>query len=653
MKRVQVRRLLDFDPLDFINKLKSPLLIEYEDGVVVEHTAHEIAINRMVFELPAMYHNMSIVSAYSIHNYYVAGIYVADTLNKTFEAVVMDIIVKYSEPEFNRVYLDNAYRKMFQIMESVYNDIVCNNLHYVSGLNIMDFLEIQLKPKLMEAIEDVRNKRSLETVDRTYAILEDIIYNDPDVRDNIIAKGYRAGTIKDSQVKQLLASRGFVTEIDGSIFKYPIASSFVLGMDNIYDMAVESRSGAKSLYLSNKAVSTAEYFSREMQLVTMNVEKLVDKDCGNKEYLEWLVTDKDLPSLLGKHYFVDDGEFVIDKDCTGLIGTVVRIRNGLRCKAKNKRDICTSCFGRMAASIPRHANLGHICVTNPTSMISQRTLSTKHITTSASSDGVVLDDVSSNYLLIKNKDRLAFRASVFKKKSKYELLIPQKSAGGLTNIRKASNIRMLNLGRVSKLDYLGLLVVNNNSSVEDTLTVKQSGRYGNFTYEFLEYVAEHGYTLDDNDRFVIDLTYWKPGVPFVVMPQVEFNYIDLAKIIKEEFKGMKDTGEEPEAFLHRMFVLFNSKLSVNLALLEVIVYAFVVSDPKLNKFDFGRNSENSKQTRIQNIMTNRSLGGGLGWERVMNTLLSPKSTYGINNVDHPLDVMLMPNEVLMDKYNKL
>jgi len=655
MKKVPVRRLFDFKPEEFIFRLKSPLAVEYEDGAVIEHTAHEVTVNRYIFSLVEMFPNMEIISKYSVHNYYSAGVYVASTINRAFESIAKDIISLYVEPNQDRSYLESAYEKMYIILEDIYNNVIYNNLHYVSSLNIRDFLDIQLKPELMDAINNVRIHRDLESINKSYDVLDNVIKTSDDLDDNPIARGYLSGTINKNQVKQLLASRGFVTEIDSSIFKYPIASSFVLGLDNMYDMAVESRSGAKALYLSNRAISMAEYFAREMQLVTMSIEKLVDGDCGNRDTIEWAVTDKDFKNLIGKHYFVDDTELVIDKDSRGIIGTTILLRNAIRCKVSNKRHICTACFGRLSTSIPKHANLGHISSTVISAMISQLTLSTKHITTSASSDSIALDTVSKKFLIIKNKDKLVFRAGALSRKNcTYALHIPQEQGAGLADIQKSNNVRRLNLARVSRLEYINLSVTDQNGKVEDyTLCVKQGTRYGNFTYDFLEHIIKYGYSLDSDDRFVIDLTDWSINIPFITMPQVEFNYIDLAKAIKEEFKSMRESNDTPEAFLHKIFGLINSKLNINIALLEVIVYAFTVCNPDTGNFDIGRKSPDAKQTKMINIMTNRSLGGAFAWEHVRESILSPKSLYGRNNIDHPLDVMLKPNEALLDYYNKL
>jgi hypothetical protein len=642
---------MDFSPEDVRTRLKSSVMLQYADNVTIRHSSRELAINRYVWSLLELFPTMPLLSKYSVHNYYSEGWYVAKTINKAFEAMLEDIVHMNVTGSDTRKCLETVYQKMYQILEDVYNNVIYNNLEYVSSLNITDFLEIQMAPELLAAIDDVRVKQDLPSVMHTYDVLDDVIRNTPELRENPIASGYIAGTISSAQVKQLLGSRGFVTEIDSTIFKYPIASSFVLGLDNMYEIAAESRSGAKALYLSNRAISMSEYFAREMQLCTMGVEHLVDGDCGNKDHLEWTITEHDFKNLLGKHYFLDSKELVITEQDKHLIGQTVQLRSSLHCKMSNKRSVCTACFGELSSGVPMHANVGHISVTILSSVISQMILSTKHITKSASSDTVALSGIMKDFFIIRDKDGVTtyvFRASsITRKRYSYRLHIPQEQASGITDIKSAVDVKRLNLTRLSRLTNIEMTIGSPDGSTETVvLEIKQGTREGSFTAEFLEHIKEHGYELDDQDRFVIDLEGWKPGVAFIALPQIEFSYIDLAKACKEAFKSVKSKNVTPEAFLYSIFELVNNKLNVNLALLEVVVYAFMASDAENGNYDFGRNTETAIPVSMRDIMRKRSVGGAYAWEYVMSTMLSPSSYYGKNAVDHPLDVLLKPNECL-------
>ena len=652
MKVVPVRRLLAFQPQDFIYRLKSTITVKYDDGTEVRHTPNELVVNRYVLSVLEEFPTLPIKHTYSVTEHYVAGHYVASTINQAFSCMLEDIVDTFEGHNWNRGVLTSVYAKMLNILEAVYNNVVCDNLEHISSLRITDFLDIQLQPELMDAIQQVKVKRDLASVEHTYDVLDTVIRTTPELAGNPVAKGYIAGTIASNQVKQLLASRGFVTEIDGGIFKYPIANGFVLGLENMYDMAVESRSGAKALYLSSRTIALAEYFAREMQLVTMAITNLVDGDCGNTDTLEWCVTEKDLKNLIGKHYIYGVESGYLTMQHTHLIGKVVQIRNLSRCKLDNYSHVCTACFGKLSSNVHLHTGLGHWALTVLTAIISQLILSTKHVTKSAGSDSVVLDNAAKEYFIIKNKDTYVFRAnSITKKRYKYAIHINQEQGCGVPGIATSADIYKLNLDRVSDITNLVLSKTDQDGKAEYTpMIINQGSRNGRFSYEFLGHIRKTGYELDAYDRITISLEDWGTGVPFITLPQVEFSYMDLANAIKNEFKYMRADPGTPEAFLHKIYNIVNSKLSINLALLEVIVLAFVCKDPDNGDFRPGRCCPNAKPAKIGSILTTRSVGGAYAWERCAKTLISPSVYYGNNAVDHPLDALLDPVGTLANQH---
>ena len=140
----------------------------------------------------------------------------------------------------------------------------------------------------------------------------------------------------------------------------------------------------------------------------------------------------------------------------------------------------------------------------------------------------------------------------------------------------------------------------------------------------------------------------------IVLPQIEFNFLELVTRIKSEFKSLKyikdiRSVETKESLLQKLFDLVNIKLDVNIALLEVIVYAFSIKSLEHKDYTLGRNVPDPQLAKIKDIMSNRSLGGSFAHERVMEVLLNPKSFNGNNNIDHIMDIMLRPKEVLEDK----
>ena len=667
-KSIKVRSFMKIPAFEILNGLKQHHNVMFEDGVVVFMEYKDIIMSRYLWELTSFVPNMKITSEYVLSKYFSEGMYTSKSINKYLEVMLRDIVNNYVNVTGDRKVLETVYEQMFKIVVDIYNEVVYSNLNYATTLNIKDFLEIQFNPKLIEAMRKVGTDSNIDNIQNTYNVLDDICRHDKSLANNIVAKGYIAGTFSANQLRQMLASRGYVTEIDSRIFKYPIASSFVLGFNSIYELAIESRSGAKALFLSNIAIRDSEYFARELQLVTMVVENLANTDCGTKEYTDWYVRGKevtgksDLEFLVGKRYFdpKKNKEFVITGKEEHLVGTVIKLRTAYNCKLRHKNTICTACFGGLSHGVHEHTNLGHVTTTNVTRQISQSILSTKHIVANATSSDLALSDTAAKFFTVKNKTGYGIKSALLKRaNTKLSIIIDQKEAFGIKDLHHDVDVYKLNPARVSMVQSVIMVTTDKQGNSEYfPIVVADGNRYGNITYEFLEYIVKHGYALDEQDRYVIDLSGWTTTTAILQLPQVEFNFLALAKNIKSRFKYLKlnkegRSIETPESLLQITFDLINSKLNINVALLEVLVYAFIIYDRETRDYDLGRNAKDRDLDRIKGVITNRSLGSSLAWEEQVNTILAPKSYYGRNAVDTPLDVLLKPNETIKDYYGSV
>lgn len=669
---VNVREFLKLDQSEIRDGLKTNLNVIYEDSVVIPMTYKEIIVQRYMLDIFKVIDKhkklkVPIRSGFCITHFYTNGILTSKTLNKCFETILSDVIELIVKPSNSRECLPDLYKKMYEIFNDIYNDLLYNILEYSNSININDFLEIQFEDELLNSMADVVKKKTPESVNNTYAVLDKIIRNNEELKQhNIIARGYISGSVNPNQVKQLLASRGYVTELNSSIFNIPVASSFTLGMRDMYDLGIESRAGAKALYLSNKAVQDSEYFARELQLITMIVERLVDGDCGNHDYMDWFVRDgrngekSDLPNLIGKYYYnpTTNREEVITEKDKHLEGTTIKLRVAINCKLQDDRAICTKCFGDLYHAIHKHTNIGHFCSTEMTEKLTQSILSTKHLSGTASSNDVKLDEVKKNIFTIKSNNYY-FKPNIIRKGMDIKLFIDMDSAFGLKDLNPTVDVYKLNPTRISKVANLMLQVINTKTGEMNVfdMEIKDNNKYGILTYDFLNYTLKTGYILDDYDRYVIDMNSWDYNKPLLNMPEFEYNFLNLARNIKGLLRNIKVTKgigseETPEALLQQLFDLVNFKLDVNIAMLDVIVYAMTVRSIRNGDYNLGRNSQDRQLMKSLELIANRSLGAGYAWQDVVNNILSPKSYYGQNAIDHPLDIMLKPNEVIKSQSNK-
>lgn len=690
MKKISYRRLMDFSPEEFNQRLKKPLIVKFADGDL-KLSAHEIIVSRYLWETVKDFivnKGMKLYIRHSVSSHYVNGFYTSRTLNKTLEKIYEDLILTYFEPFNNREGLDQIWKNMQVIFNRIYNEIVYKNINYVTSINIDDLLEIQLNPELikkMRAVSEIDistdNIVTNRIVNDCYQTLDKILKENPN---NAVSQGYISSNINPNQVQQVLGSRGSATTATNTIFAKPIANSFTTGMYNMYEIVQESAVAARSLLLSTTSIAQSEYFARLLQLVCMSVEKLVDGDCGQTEYIDWYVKPytkegvysqpSDLPNLEGKYFYNPDTgkEELITKNHKHLEGTTIKLRVAFNCKLHDKNCICTKCFGALSYNIPKHINLGWYCCTQITKDISQKTLSDKHHTASSISLPIIINPEAVNDFYTKENDNTfvylkykheeikgdGSKVTLFNNKKDYKLTLKvyKFSANGLGDIKPDTEVRKYIVETMSYLEDLWLEKMDLNTGEIELIPVSitKGVHYGSFTIEFLEYIKENGYELSEDDYYYINLNKWKFTNPIVKVNDISFNYIMLAKEIKAIFGG-KDSEKEGENYLdlrqradmlQKLFNVINNKLSVNIALMEVIVYAFSVSDYEYGDYSLGRHSSNITTRSISDIMTKTSLGGAYAWERHMTTMLNPYAFKMKNSREHILDVLICPNEVL-------
>ena len=683
MSVLPVRNLFDFSPFELFKGLRTDLYVEFESETdnIIAMTWKEVILQRYLLELLTkdIYNGIHRISLATIPittdlclcKYYTEGVFTSSTITKYLEQLFKLIVRKLNthNPPLPRNMLDIFFRNAVIMYNTIYNDIIYSITEYVATSRLSDFVEIQNNEELLNSMLAIREaipEKKNEAIANSYSVLDRILREDKRYEHNNVRLGYVSGNTNARQVKQLLGPRGFITELDGTIFKYPVCTSFTLGLNDLYDIAIESRAGAKALYTSNKAVQQSEYLARGLQLVTMILEKLEDGDCGSKYYLDWYVrpasdqNKSDLNNLLGKWFLnpKTNKEEIITKDHKWLEGKTIKLRSILKCTCKDKSHVCMKCFGELGYSVPSHANLGHFCSVELSEKITQSILSTKHEMSSAKANEVRLNDVTKKYLYVKGNDYY-FNEGLLNNKSvvKYYFVINQKEAFGIKDLSNTTKINTIDPLRVSRIESIGLLKMQDDKVLEyEILPIKDVNRHGSFTHKFIEYILSCDWYLNEKDEYVIPLNKWNIKQPMINLLDLEYSFKALNDDVSRLFRKIKQKKgmgslDSPELLLQKLFNIVNFKLDVNISLLEGIIYAFVIRDFATDDCHIGGYTkdgepENRSLRQLHDTVSGRSLGAAYGWERVVNLIKSPKSFGGANAVDHPMDVTIKPDHVV-------
>ncbi len=462
------------------------------------------------------------------------------------------------------------------------------------------------------------------------------------------------------QLLQCLTARGFLTDTDSTQYKTPILRGYADGLRLFYDSLIESRSAAKALIFSKKPLQDAEYFSRRLQLMDQIVRNLHHGDCGSKEYQSWHVQGPqfdekgkeifsgDLPRLAGKYYFDDESKslkeiYVSDKH---LIGEQLKLRTVLECCHPDPYGVCSTCFGGLSKTVPENSNIGHMCCTSMTQKSSQNVLSTKHLDTSAAVEPVRIAPGNRKYLA-PSQDGMSY---LFDKnlKGKLWMIIDAKQAANITDIMEVRNVEDLNISRVSQLTIFGLRVVTSTVDEIVPLPVGLERRMASMTYPLLRHIKAKGFTADDNGNYVIDMEGWNKDDPILSLPLRHYNMSDhsrdIAALLESTVKDLKkrDKIASPASILQELYDLVNSKLDVNLAILEVVLYGIMIQSAENYNYHLPKPWTDRGVGVKETIMQYRSLSATMAFEDHRDVLTNPMTFLLHDRPDHPLDMFIIP-----------
>ena len=633
--------------------------IKFEDDVVIRSTGKELIYSSYFWDMLRAYPKTPVISRHHVTSVLKGKPLTSSTHMELLTIINKDIVNAYAlhRPEQKEPLLAMIY----EVTNNIHNEVTKMAEAHVTSIDILDFIEVIEHPVIKSANDAV--VATEESIAQTYQSVLNTINNDPTLSHNALVKAIKSKMVNSNQVCQCIAVRGFPTEVDGTILKTPILSNYTKGMNTLYNFVAESRSAAKALYFSEAPLQDAEYFARRLQLLAMVVERIDYNDCGTTKFLQWRVTppevnDKnittypgDLKFMVGKYYLDEESDKLkeIIGNETHLYNKVLQIRSVLFCKSKDKHAVCSTCFGALSANVTRFANLGHLCAATMTQQTSQSVLSTKHLDASSVSANFVLTGDAATFF-VTNRAKNAYLIHPDIKAKKVKLSVNREEVPGLTDILSIDDAANINPIRVSSIEMVEVCYTHKDQLISGIIYVNQGNRRAVFTTEFLTFLKANRWETDGKNNFVFDLMNWDFTLPVMKLPDMEYSYSDhshqIAKMIESSMKNITDrsTPNSPVSTLQELFGLVNTKLNVNIAALEVLIYANML--PGKDAYGLARNSDNPILGISDMVIKNRSMAAALAYEDQSVSLTSPRSFFKLDRVDGPLDAMVSPYEVV-------
>ena len=123
------------------------------------------------------------------------------------------------------------------------------------------------------------------------------------------------------------------------------------------------------------------------------------------------------------------------------------------------------------------------------------------------------------------------------------------------------------------------------------------------------------------------------------------NTKDIAALLESTVKDLKkrDKIASAAAILQELYELVNSKLDVNLAILEVVLYGIMIQSAENYNYHLPKPWTDRGIGVKETIMQYRSLSATMAFEDHRDVLTNPITFLLNDRPNHPLDLLLVPD----------
>jgi hypothetical protein len=627
---------IDVKPVTFKKSTYRDMLVDMS-WIKVDLTSTDelTALNNVVLQIPKEL-GLPIKESYYFRNNFTNGYFSSGTIPNVFKAIASDIMF-YTD-------IDIAVygKKVLEFINFLYLEYILKSKEYYLSITLKDILDIQNYPELLQAIDKVKLNPSPNSIADSYKKFREIMFYEM-FDDNMMSFIYNSAVVSAKQVNQCLVMRGYVSDLDSTIYSTPITDSYTKGISSVEYMAMESRGAAISLYYSTTTIGDSEAFAKKTHLVASFVERLDYTDCGTLDGLEYVVTEDIFNNVIGQMYrFHSDTEWkLIYPESKDIIGKSIILRTALSCKHPNNNTICINCYGKFGRKLPKDIldtfNLGLYSATFFNEPASQSLLSTKHHIVSA--DGTKFTLTSAESVVLKVVDNKIYLANGIKR---VYIKIPQRELN-ITTL-SINNAMGVDTEKLSRITHIIVGYVKYGKVFEVDVVFKKGGLYAVITNVFLQHIATKGYEFDNDYIKVSMVGFPKDSKNIFYIPEKVFDY----NVLNTQLRGLIASLKSPQGeyikradrLLLETFKLFNSKLSVHIAPLAVIVYSLTVRNQIERDFRLTRGVDAPVGT-LATVLSGRSLTTIFGYGTV-KYMLRPSMFIPKGKQDNILDVVLKP-----------
>ncbi len=672
VKRYHARDLLWLSENDIWDIPDGPMLIEFDNGEVIECTGRETHISSYAWDIHRQYPLTPMLPEHHINgkrfnadtyldilssavwlckDVYDCEIDIDDLeLQETAKSVMDKLGHRLSD--IKPVDMEEISESVYEICNHTYNELSIKLEEYPSSLDATDWVQVLDHPPIVAFREKMYEcgGKGAYNPDAFNELVKTELLHSKDLNGNGVANLTRGKQVKAESMSQCVGSRGRATDITNDIFPNPILGGFGTGLDSVVDLAKETRSASLSSYFQKEPMKKSEYFNRNLQLSSATLSRLHYVDCGSRHYIPILIASSKTLRDMNGIAFLDEtkgSERIIRKNMKNLIGKMVKVRSVLTCEHPDRGGVCVRCFGEIGYSIPRHTNVGHVSASEMQSKVGQLLLSNKHYLASAVIAAMQIQEHDALYIRLGKEDNHIYLTDRFKG-LKYRILVNHKEAINLGDVKDTPDVDKLSPFRVSSLSEI--IFTYTVDGIEQTIRLDCSfgTRNGALSSEFLHYVKKQGWRTTDEGDYIIEMDSWDVEQPMLELPLKHFSTLDYMLAIEKFIKGGEAKEKEStminqethEKAVTMLSDLISMKLEVNFSYVQTIYLAALVQSRANRDYRLPMPRYNGEPAHYRQIMRLRSIAATMAFQEQTSALYGLESYLVKLRPVHPFDQLV-------------
>lgn len=559
-----------------------------------------------------------------------------------------------STPGANQDFMAELWKIAYEDTNSIFNDMSYNLEEYVTSICAIDFAQLIYYPPIKDLHQKLLDAEfvSEEDISRTLHAMAKIVRTDRAIRYYPLIRAVQCEVIRLPQVLQIIGPLGHRGDVDGKIYNPAILNGYGHGIVNLRDAMIESRESSRNLFYQKKPMRDSEWGNRIVQIMAAVYRNVHEGDCGSTDYLTLTIqTHNHLRDSAGAFRYDEPTRSLIPILVSDyhLIGKTINVRSIGKCKHPDRYGFCSVCVGELSYSIPTGTMIGHTSCTVLLGKVGQLILSQKHFSAAGVAMRLQLPVHSLKYL-VPNEDGMEVRLMPALKGRSFKLLFSDKEVSDLLDANYVTDINKLRAERLSSLSSVVIETMEKGVIHTTELSLGNSTNKPSFSLDFIRYLRDNGWDINDLNQYVVDMGNWNFDDPVFVMPLAQFSAPMYMAQIQAFIKGGdKQQGANADNVLrHEDFGsalmalsdIVGLKLSVNILHLQVILQAIKTENPAANDYRPPADKRGGVPRKFNDLMFNRSLSAALSFQGHGKVPFMRDSFLDTPRPPHPFDHIL-------------